>query len=262
MTATPLRVEQRGRVRWLFLHRPERRNALNEELMAALEAQLTDSGADPATAVVVLAGDGPSFCAGGDFRHFLAVDDDHGVVGFLTRLSDCLTRIEQSPKPWVAALHGHVIAGGLELALVCDVVVAAEGTLIGDGHIKNKLLPAAGSSVRLERAVGKGHARWMHLSGESQPAEDFVACGWVREVVAADALHDRAQSIAETLAGRDSDAQQNMKRLLTSLDGLGAPDALAQELEAFDLNWAQNDVAAALAGFLGRRESTEGKRTA
>jgi enoyl-CoA hydratase/carnithine racemase len=257
MTDGPLRVVQHGTVRWLFLHRPERRNALNDELTAALEAQLVDSDADPATSVVVLAGDGPSFCAGGDFRHFLAVDDGDGVVAFLSRLSECLARIENSPKPWVAALHGHAIAGGLELALVCDVVLAAEGTLVGDGHVKNKLLPAAGSSVRLERAVGKGHARWMHLSGEPQQAEDLVASGWIREVVAPDALYDRAQRIAEVLASRDSTAQQNMKRLVNSLEGLPSADALALELDAFGHNWSQSDVPTALAGFLADRGTAE-----
>ncbi len=260
MTGGPLRVVQRGTVRWLFLHRPERRNALNDQLTAALEAQVADIAADPSTAVVVLAGDGPSFCAGGDFRHFLTVGDRDGVVAFLTRLSDCVTRIENSPKPWVGALHGHAIAGGLELALVCDVVLAAEGTLIGDGHVKNKLLPAAGSSVRLERAVGRGHARWMHLSGEPQRAEDLMVSGWIKEVVAPDALYDRAQRIAEVLASRDSSTQQNMKRLVTSLEGLPSVDALALELDAFGHNWSQNDVPTALTGFLADRGTAEERR--
>ena len=262
MTDGPLRVVQRGTVRWLFLHRPERRNALNDELTAALEAQVADIAADVATSVVVIAGDGPTFCAGGDFRHFLAVDDGDGVVAFLTRLSSCLTQIENSPKPWIAALHGHAIAGGLELALVCDVVVAAEGTLIGDGHVNNKLLPGGGSSVRLERAVGKGRARWMHLSGEAQRAEDLASTGWVHEVVPAAALMDRTQEIAEALASRDSNVQQNMKRLLSSLDELSTPEALAHELTAFGHNWHENDVPAALTEFIERRGTlTSGKQT-
>lgn len=262
MTGGPLRVEQRGSVRWLFLHRPERRNALNDELTVALEAQVADIAADPATSVVVLAGDGPSFCAGGDFRHFLAVNDGDGVVAFLTRLSACVTQIENSPKPWIAALHGHAIAGGLELALVCDVVLAADGTLIGDGHVNNNLLPGAGSSVRLERAVGKGRARWMHLSGESQRAEDLESTGWIHAVVPAAALMDRTQEIAEALASRDSAVQQNMKLLLSTADDLSTPEALAHELDAFGRNWRENDVPAALTRFLSQRgAATSGKQT-
>lgn len=259
MTGT-LQVEQRGAVRWLLLNRPRQRNALDDTITAALEEQVADADRDHGTRVVVVAGQGPSFCAGGDFRHFLAVGQN-GVMPFLARLSACLTRIEASPKPWVAALHGHAIAGGLELALVCDVVIAAEGTVIGDGHLGNRLLPGAGSSVRLERAVGRGVARWMHLSGEAVPAEDLAARGWIREIVPGARLREHAQQIAERLAAPNAAAQQNMKRLLHRVDGMcngdGTADALAFELDAFERNWIENDAAGALRDFLARRGGAE-----
>ncbi|WP_447590416.1 enoyl-CoA hydratase/isomerase family protein [Microbacterium lacticum] len=261
MTAEPLRVEQSGSVRWLILNRPERRNALDEQITIALEEQVRLVEGDPTTAVVVIAGEGPSFCAGGDFRHFLAVAENDGVVPFLTRLSAVLERIEGSSKPWVAALHGHAIAGGLEIALVCDVVVAATGTAIADGHVTNRLLPAAGSSVRLERAVGKSTARWMHLSGEPQSAEELYRLGWIHEVVPGADLRDRAQLIAERLAQRHSGTQQNMKRLLTAIDRMDAAAALHRELDAFGENWERSDTEAALRTFLGRRASAQDERT-
>lgn len=255
MTTDALRVEQRDAVRWLLLNRPASRNALNEEIAAALEEQVDDVERDPSTAVVVLAGEGPSFSAGGDFRHFLAIAGSDGVVPFLTGLSACIARIDASSKPWVAALHGHAIAGGLELALACDVVIAAKGTLIGDGHLANRLLPGAGSAVRLERAVGKGAARWMHLSGETVAAEDLVGSGWIREIVPPEALRDHAHLLAERLATRHPVAQQNMKRLLHAVRTMGDDEALAQELRAFELNWTQSEVPAALEDFLDRRRA-------
>ncbi|MBT2554148.1 enoyl-CoA hydratase/isomerase family protein [Arthrobacter sp. ISL-5] len=257
MNSKPLRVEQRGPARWLFLNRPAQRNALNSELTDALDSQIDDIAYDQETAVVVLTGEGPGFSAGGDFRHFLELDEEDGVLAFLTRLSSVVTRIEQSPKPWIAALHGHAIAGGLEIALACDLVIAAEGTLVGDGHVNNKLMPGAGSSVRLERAVGKSAARWMHLSGQPMTAEELRRTGWLHDVVPRERLRERAGEVAAELASRDTVAQQNMKNLLKSIAGLDAPAALKAELDAFDSNWRQNDVPGALRTFLAARGTTK-----
>jgi enoyl-CoA hydratase len=252
-----LRVEQHGPVRWLILNRPNRRNAINDELISALLHQAESVDEDPATSVVVIAGEGPSFCAGGDFQHFLSVDQEGKIMDFLSRISACLTRIESSPKPWVAAVHGHAIAGGLEIALVCDVVIAAADTLIGDGHINNGLIPGAGSSVRLERAIGKGWARWLHLSGELQLAQDLLPTGWIREVVPFDELRARAQKVAEQLASQNSQVQQSFKQLLNAQAALGAN--LQRELDAFEANWVQNDVPSALRAFLAQRGSDKRK---
>jgi len=253
MTGDSLRVEQRGPIRWLFLNRPERRNALNDEIITLLEEQADAADADPATSVVVIAGEGASFCAGGDFGHFLSEDDDGEIVSFLGRISACLSRIEASAKPWVAAIHGHAIAGGLEIALVCDAVIAAEATWIGDGHVNNRLIPGAGSSVRLERAVGKSTARWMHLSGELVSAEDLARTGWIRSVVPPLELRSRAQGLAGRLASKDSRAQQNLKRLLNSQVDLDTATSLQRELDAFGQNWVENDTASALRAFLAAR---------
>jgi enoyl-CoA hydratase len=244
VTSRALRVEQRGCVRWLFLSRPAQRNALNIELTEALAEQVEEIAVDEETTVVVVAGDGPSFSAGGDFQQFLALKDAQSVRAFLTRLSDVITRIERSSKPWIAALHGHAIAGGLEIALACDVVVAAEGTVIGDGHVNNKLLPGAGSSVRLERAVGKSVARWMHLSGQPMVAEALRPTGWLHDVVPGGQLLTQVEAIATQLAARDAFAQQGT-------------DALKTELDAFESNWRTNDVADALADFFARTTSIE-----
>jgi enoyl-CoA hydratase len=259
VSSHPLRIEQRGRVRWLFLNRPAQRNALNIEVTEALAEQVESIATDEGTTVAVIAGEGPSFSAGGDFRQFLELRDAKAVRAFLARLSEVVSRIEHSSKPWIAALHGHAIAGGLELALACDVVVAAEGTVIGDGHVNNRLLPGAGSSVRLERAVGKSVARWMHLSGQPMTAEDLRPTGWLHDVVPRGQLLAKAETVATRLASRDPMAQQGMKKLLVSLDGREPSDALTCELDAFESNWLANDVADALEDFLARRDGVVGQ---
>ncbi|MET8419293.1 enoyl-CoA hydratase/isomerase family protein [Streptomyces sp. NPDC005134] len=247
----PLIVEQRGPVRWLLLNRPERRNALDAALIEALDKQITNAEADPGTAVIAVAGTGPSFCAGGDFHQFLQLHDrGDNPVDFLTDVSACFTRIAASPKPWVAVLHGHAVAGGLELALACDVVVAADTTLIGDGHVNRRLVPAGGSSVRLPEAVGRGLSRWLLLTGELLPATAFATTGWIQAIVPEADLETTATRICHQLADRNSPAQQHLKTLLHRIDGMAPEQALREELATFADNWSASSVPDTLRAFL------------
>jgi enoyl-CoA hydratase/carnithine racemase len=255
----PLLVEQRGTVRWLFLNRPERRNALDITLIEALDKQITSAESDPGTAVIAVAGQGPSFCAGGDFHQFLELHDrGDNPVDFLTDLSACFSRIAASPKPWVAVLHGHAVAGGLELALACDVVVAADTTLIGDGHLNRRLLPAGGSSVRLPGAVGHGLSRWLLLTGELLPATAFADTGWIRAIVPEADLEATATRICRQLAEPNSAAQQRLKALLHRIDGIEPEHALRAELAAFADNWTAGSAPDALRAFLAPRTTKAG----
>jgi enoyl-CoA hydratase/carnithine racemase len=251
VTAPPVLVEQRGDIRWLTLNRPARRNALDAALIAALDEQVTAADADPDTAVVAVSGAGPSFCAGGDFHQFLALDRA-GIhpVTFLTDVSACFTRIAAAATPWVAVLHGHAVAGGLELALACDLVVAADTTLIGDGHLRHGLLPAGGSSVRLPAAVGHGLARRLLLTGELLPATAFTASGWLDRVVPAADLEATAMEVCRQLAATAGPAQSALKGLLHRITGAEPAPALAEELDVFAENWTTQPVAAALEAFL------------
>jgi enoyl-CoA hydratase/carnithine racemase len=229
-------------------------------LISALDKQIAAAETDPDTAVVAVSGNGPSFCAGGDFRQFLTLHErGRNPVEFLSEVSACFSRIESSPVPWVAALHGHVVAGGLELALVCDVVVASDTALIGDGHLNHRLTPAGGSSVRLTGAVGRGLARRLLLTGELLPARDFAATGWIQAIVPEHDLDAEVTRICDLLAARHSPAQQQLKTLLHRIDGLAPEAALREELDTFAHNWASSSVADALGAFLESRSTTTSK---
>lgn len=248
-------VERRDDVRWLWLNRPERRNALDPRTALELDEAIDDAEADPDTSVVVVAGRGPSFCAGADLRHLHELAREGGdPLPFLGRLSATFSRIEQLGKPVVAAVHGHVVAGGLELALACDVVVARHGTMIGDGHVRNALLPAAGSSVRLPRKVGEPLATWLMLTGELLPAEMFLACGFVHAVGSEADFPGIVQSTVDLLRTGSGAARARVKRLLEA-QRAGQRQALARELATFDDQWhdASVDTEGALARFLGGR---------
>jgi enoyl-CoA hydratase/carnithine racemase len=252
-----LRVEQRGPVRRLVLNRPARRNALDALLVDALTAALRAAERDPAVRAVLIHGAGPSFCAGADMQHLLDLHDaGHDPVPFLRTVSELTRRIELSPLPVVAALHGHAVAGGLEIALACDVVLAETGTLIGDGHIRNHLLPGAGSSVRMRRKLGDSLGRWLALTGDLLPAERFLAAGWLQTVTEPGGGAAEGQRLAEALAAAANPAQIGFKRLLAELDdSASVEDGLRLELEMFARHWAFHDVPGELRGFFARRSA-------
>lgn len=257
ITDSPVLVTHTDVVRTLTMNRPHRRNALDSDLVDALDAELTAAERDTDTRCVILAGSGRSFCAGADLRYFLELQSEVGTpIAFLRRVSALVTRLETSPLPIVAALHGHAVAGGLELALGCDAVVAADTTLIGDGHILNNLLPAGGSSVRLTRKVGDAMARWLSLTGELVTPDRLAATGWIHSVVAADDLEMTAMSVAAKLAEQSGPAQSEFKSLLFDLMDMNATEGLAAELDAFDSHWASNDVTTSLSAFLERKTPT------
>jgi enoyl-CoA hydratase len=245
-------VERAGDVRWLWLNRPERRNALDPELVLALDEAVRDAARDPQTLVVVIAGRGPSFCAGADLRHL----HDLATTGrdplpFLGALSATFTRLERLPIPVLAAVHGHVVAGGLELALACDVVIARQGTVMGDGHLRNGLLPAGGGSVRLPRKVGEPMATWLMLTGELLPAEAFLSSGFVRAVATETEFPAVLAANLDLLRARSGPSHGRVKQLLAA--GHQAEDeAYAAELDVFGDHWTANaaHTAGALARFL------------
>jgi len=254
--APPVLVTQDGAVRTLTLNRPHRRNALNADMVDALDAELSAAECDSDTHAVVLAGNGKSFCAGADLQYFVSLHNRFGSpISFLRRVSALVTRLETSPLPVVAALHGHAVAGGLELALGCDVVVAEESTLIGDGHIRNNLLPAGGSSVRLPRKVGESMARWLSLTGELVTPDRLAATGWIHQIVTAAELSESVMAVASVLARHHGAAQAAFKKLLFDLTATDPRNALSAELDAFDAHWGSTDVLASLVAFLGRNTS-------
>jgi enoyl-CoA hydratase len=260
---SPLVVTQHGPTRVLTLNRPDRRNALNDILVEALGAALSDAEADRDTRAVVLRGAGKSFCAGADLQYFLDLHSrGQTPLGFLRGVSALATRLEASRLPVVAAIHGHAVAGGLELALACDVVISTPTALIGDGHVRNNLLPAGGASVRLPRKVGDSMARWLALTGALIPATELSHTGWLHEVVDHEHLHTAALTAAAELTEHAGPAQHAYKSLLSDLTGLDEKNGLAYELDAFDAHWQASDVPAALNDFLHGRTTTNNSHPA
>ena len=201
---TMLAQEDVGRVRILRLMRPRQRNALSGELAQALEAALRQADRDPGVGAILLVGEGKSFCAGGDLVEFGALSAlDPSQLYADGRLGLGLFGMqEELGTPLVAAVHGHVLAGGMGLLLLSHVAVAAEGTEFGLPEIELGLFPYTVLPL-LARAVGARRALELALSGRRFGTEEAVSLGIVHDVVAAADVYAAALERARALSERD-----------------------------------------------------------
>ena len=252
-------VEQRRDVRWLWLNRPASRNALNPALVELLSEAFTEAAGDASTRIVVVAGRGPSFCAGADLRYLSYLARSRmDPMPFLRTISTLFTQIDSLSKMVVAAVHGHVVAGGLELALVCDVVVARQGTLIGDGHIRYGLVPAGGSSVRLPLRVGQSFAQRLIRTGDLLDAASFLDCGFVHRVAPDDAFDNAVNEVVDQSRSGSLAAAVNANGLVSGVVKTQLEAALEQELRAFETHWRTHDMVGQLDAFLERSSRRHG----
>jgi enoyl-CoA hydratase len=183
----------------LTLNRPEKLNALSKELLGELRNRLVNAEGDCGIGCVVLTGAGRAFSAGADISDML----ERGVASYVDpeRLA-CWRAIERFAKPIVAAVNGYALGGGLELALLCDIVIAAENAKFATPEIKIGSFPGDGGTQRLPRVVGKSFAMQMVLTGDIVEAGLAERKGLVSEVVSAERLLPRALEIAVAIAAK------------------------------------------------------------
>lgn len=228
VSAQPVLLERDGAVARLVLNRPERRNALDDSLIDALDAALREVAAAPDCRAVVLTGAGPAFCAGGD----MAANSDVDVPGALARQRRFLEvgdRLLRLPKPTVAAVNGAAIGAGFSLALLCDEVVLHNAAKLAFGFLPIGLPPDLLSAVTVQRRAGWTVAADLFHTGRLIPAEEAVQLRLAHEVVDDDALA-AATVRAEALARLSPVAFAATKALLRQA---ADSSASAVELEAF-----------------------------
>ncbi|MEA5456299.1 enoyl-CoA hydratase/isomerase family protein [Sinomonas sp. JGH33] len=241
-----------GPVGWIRLNRPEALNALNADLVPQLDAALTRFEQDPAIRVLVITGTGRAFCAGGDLNSFDPEEKDTVHV-FLERAAETLEHIPSIQKPVIAALNGVTAAGGLEIAMACDLVIAARSVRIGDGHANFGLLPGAGGAVRLARAVGPARAKYLSFTGQLFPADFFLSWGLVNEVVDDDELDQRVQELAETIAAKSPIVLAGAKQLIDESFDQPLEAGLRAERIAMYAHMQTQDMREGLAAFAEKR---------
>lgn len=226
---TTVDIDSRSATATISLNRPGKLNALSSALLAELGAALEGLSAEfPRVRCVVIAGNGSSFCAGADIREFERWDAD-SLGEFITLGSRTFGLVASMPQPVVAAVHGHVLGGGLELALACDVRVAATTASLGFPEINIGGVPGWGGTVRLQEIVGRGAASWMMLGGEPIDADTAVALGLVQRVVDPDRLRAAALELAASFAAKSPTALRLVKRALNAGSPFDVPAQAAIE---------------------------------
>jgi enoyl-CoA hydratase len=237
-------------VRQLVLDDPDTRNALGLELRGALVEALTSAAADSDCRVVIVTGSGKIFASGSDIR--ILAQSTPADVG-RAEIREMWEVLAGFAKPLIAALNGHALGGGLELALCADIVIAARGIKLGNPEPKLGIMPGGGATQRLTRAVGLQRASYLLLTGEAIDADTAERWGLVSEVCEPASLPARVLALAGTIAALPPRALAAIKRVAREGFDLPLDAALALEFEAFLEVFATADKREGLAAFLEKR---------
>jgi enoyl-CoA hydratase len=243
---TLVEVEKRDGWAVVRLHNPEKRNALSRAVLAGLAETFDALEADPAVRAAVVTGEGKSFAAGADLDEMRELTPA-GAREFARYGRETLDRVERSRVVTLAAVNGHALGGGLELALACDLRVCAEGAKFGQPGLKLGVIPGWGGTDRLERVVGLGRAKAMLFTGEPLDEKTALAWGLVSAVHPPETLMEKAGELAGRIAALGPVALAQVKRQL------GSP-GLETELDAFAECFASGEAAEGFGAFLEKRE--------
>jgi enoyl-CoA hydratase len=252
LTDTPILVSTEGRVGLIRLNRPAQLNALNDALMDALGAALLAFDADPAIGAIVITGSDKAFAAGAD----IAAMADYGYMDVYG--SDFITRnwetIRQVRKPVLAAVAGFAMGGGCELALSCDIIVAAESARFALPEIKLAMMPGAGGTQRLPRAVGKAKAMDMCLSARLLDAQEADRYGLVSRVVPDAELFERTLALATQIAGYSLPALLAIKESVNRAWESSLAEGILFERRELHARFASADAKEGMQAFLDKRK--------
>jgi methylglutaconyl-CoA hydratase len=249
-----LRLERDGAVSRVVLSRPEVRNAFDDVLIAELTRAFSELGSDAATRVVVLAGDGPSFCAGADvawMRKAGSYSREENEADAL-RMAKMLRAIDACGKPVVALVHGAAIGGGVGLVAAADIAIAAEGTVFSLAEVKLGILPSVISPYVL-RAIGPRAARDLFLTGDRFDAREAYRLGLVHAVAPAGELEAAGAKKIASLLTSGPEAVGVAKRLIEQVTGLDPDEAMPLTVRTIAERRACDEAKEGLTAFLEKR---------
>jgi enoyl-CoA hydratase len=256
MTADPSSFETvltrtEGPVGIITLNRPKQLNALNDQLMDELGAALRAFDADDAIGCIILTGNEKAFAAGADIAA-MAKYSFADVYGreYITRNWEALRQVR---KPVIAAVAGFALGGGCEVAMMCDIIIAADNARFGQSEIKIGVVPGAGGTQRLPRAVGKSLAMELVLTGRLMDAAQAERAGLVSRVVPLDKLMDEALALAQTIAAQPRLAVLAAKEAVNRAFEGSLSDGLMYERRLFHAMFATADQKEGMAAFLEKR---------
>jgi enoyl-CoA hydratase len=243
-------TETRGRVGLITLHRPKALNALNATVMNEVTAALAAFDADEAIGAIVLTGSEKAFAAGADIKEMN--DLDYPEV-FLKDWFGGWTKVSAVRKPIIAAVAGYALGGGCELAMMCDIIIAADNARFGQPEIKLGVIPGIGGSQRLTRAIGKAKAMEMILTGRMMDAGEAERAGLVARIVPAADLLAEAMKTAETIASMSLPSVMLAKEAVNRVYESTLTEGVLFERRAFQLSFATADRKEGMSAFVEKR---------
>ena len=250
---TTIVLETFGAVARITLNRPQQLNALNDVLMDELGATLKALDANSDIAAIIITGSEKAFAAGADIKVMASLDFETAYTqNFITRNWDTIRTIR---KPVIAAVAGFALGGGCELALACDTIVAADNAQFGQPEIKLGIIPGAGGTQRLTRAIGKAKAMDMILTGRMMGAAEAEQSGLVARVVPFEELNDTAMSMANAIASYGRLSVLMAKEAVNVAEEQSLSDGLLFERRGFHSLFATNDQKEGMAAFIEKRKA-------
>lgn len=253
--APPLVVTREGAIAILTLNRPDRMNAVDMATLAALRSAVDEIWGDAEVRAVIVTGAGDkSFCAGADLKERAGMTPAQ-VRRFLKNIREVMREIENLPKPVIAAVNGLALGGGTELALACDIRLAADTATMGLTEATLAIIPGAGGTQRLPRLVGKGRAKELIFTGRKVEAAEALAIGLVEEVVPAEGLLDRARALATRIVENTGPvAIAQAKFAINQGMEVDLETGLAIEAKAYEVTIPTKDRTEALRAFGEKRK--------
>lgn len=245
-----LLTETRGRVGWITLNRPEALNALNSTLVGELAEAAGAFDADEGIGCIVLTGSDRAFAAGADIKEMETKTSREMTVASPFAGLEAFSRVR---TPVVAAVAGYALGGGCELAMTCDVILAADTARFGQPEITLGVIPGLGGTQRLPRAIGYYKAAELVLTGRLMDAEEAERSGLVSRVVPAADLLDEAAKVAESIASKSLPVVYAAKEALRASQETTAAEGLRFERQAFAALFALDDQKEGMAAFREKR---------
>ncbi|QBS43217.1 enoyl-CoA hydratase [Nocardia sp. CS682] len=243
-------LERKGRVGWITLNRPKALNALNAQVLDDVIAALDELERDDEVGAVVITGSERAFAAGADIKE---MQPKSYMDMFLNDYFARWDRLAQFRKPTIAAVAGYALGGGCELAMICDILIAADTAKFGQPEIKLGVIPGIGGSQRLTRAVGKAKAMDLVLTGRNMDAEEAERAGLVSRIVPAADLLDTALEVAETIASMSLPVTMIAKESVNRSFETTLAEGLRFERRVFHSLFAIDDQKEGMTAFVEKR---------
>jgi enoyl-CoA hydratase len=243
-------VETKGRIGAIRLNRPQALNALNAALMLELAAAVDAFEADDGIGCIVITGSDKAFAAGADIKEMVGKSYMDAFMGNFAASWD---RVAHARKPVIAAVAGFALGGGCELAMQCDLIIAADNARFGQPEIKLGVIPGIGGTQRLTRAIGKAKAMDLILTGRTMDATEAERCGLVARVVPAAELMNEAMKAAEIIASMSLPSLMTAKEAVNRAFEVSLAEGVAFERRVFHALFATEDQKEGMAAFVEKR---------